>query len=170
MAKLKLKTVQNGTEGEMANLMDSGSYDYVDCSGYVIIGSGLYDNSGHVVEEGRLFIDAGHADIDIGSIPAVRVNASWDSGYVDLPISFTFGAGEPCIPVSFKFEHLLGGIGNFVTIEGDVLITEEWRSPVSARVHASYVLTDENGSYANFSGFMTFGIPYSYVPPLNNDN
>ena len=171
MSKLKLKTVQNGTEVENPNLMESGSYDYVDCSGYVIIGSGVYDNSGNLVEEGRLVVDAGHADIDIGTVPAIRVNASWDSGSVDLPINFILGAFgyEPCFPVNFEYELLLTGSGDFDTVIGDVEIKVEWMSPFVSRVHASYTLANGNGAERKFGAFTPFAIPYYYEPPQNNN-
>ena len=91
MAKLKLKTVQNGTEVENPNLMESGSYDYVDCSGYVIIGSGVYDNSGNLVDEGWIEVEAGRTIVEIGVDPIFQVDVSWDSGDFALPLSTTLG-------------------------------------------------------------------------------
>lgn len=179
MAKLKLKTVQNGTEGEMANLMDSGSYDYVDCSGYVIIGSGLYDNSGHVVEEGQLIIDAGHDELRVGSLPCFQIDVSWDSGVIDLPLGGEVGAMgyQPYVTVTFDNPILLAGKREkvnkawhlFETLVGSPVVTQEWGTPLLAHFEFDYTLICEHNHTIGGREFGTFHIPYRYEPPQNNN-
>lgn len=172
MSKLKLKTVQNGTEVENPNLMESGSYDYVDCSGYVIIGSGVYDNSGNLVEEGHLLIEAGHMDLEIGDTSTIRLNVSWDSGLVPLPMVFSTGSpgGQPCVPVSFEYDSVIFGIGNCNSVYNDeVNMIIDWRTQIRADLYVSYVLTDGR-IFFDEHGWSRFSIPFTYIPPENNDD
>ncbi len=176
MSKLKLKTVQNGTEVENPNLMESGSYDYVDCSGYVIIGSGVYDNSGNLVEEGQLIIDAGHDELRVGSLPCFQIDVSWDSGVIDLPDGVT--GHEPCVAITFDNPILLAGIEfdvngeyhDFDTLYGTPNVVCDWSNPLFAYLHFTYLLRDKYGVFYGGPENTTFHLPYRYEPPQNNND
>ena len=182
MAKLKLKAVQNGAEGENLNLMESGSNDYVDGSGYVIIGSGVYDNSGNLVEEGQLIIDAGHDEIRVGTLPCFQIDVSWDSGVIDLPLGGEVGASgsQPCVTVTFDDPILIagarvldmnnGGYHDYDILIGTSAITCEWGTPLFAHFHFDYTLQGVGVDHYEGREHGTFHLPYRYEPPQNNNN
>ncbi len=180
MAKLKLKTVQNGTEVENPNLMESGSYDYVDCSGYVIIGSGVYDNSGNLVEEGQLIIDAGSNELRIGTSPCLQLDVSWDSGIIDLPIGGEVSSSgwQPCVTVTHDDPILFCGITVYFDEEFhhyDTLIETtdlkfEWGTPLYTHFHFNYLLEDEHRHLYRGTAYGTFHLPCRYEPPQNNND
>lgn len=167
MSKLKLKTVQNGTEVENPNLMESGSYDYVDCSGYVIIGSGVYDNSGNLVEDGWMEVSSGYEIVVTNGLPSFQIEVTWDSGNIDIPIPHIMGSNglEPCVPVTFNLLTCLE-----YPVEGevsDVSIVVHWINPFTAllRVPCNIVTPDETTPVYDL--FAYFTLPYEYhFPPL----
>ena len=169
MAKLKLKTVQNGTEGEMANLMDCGSYDYVDCSGYVIIGSGLYDNSGHVVEEGWIEVPSGHEIIITNGIPSFQIEVTWESGNIDIPIPYIVGTNglEPCVSVTFELLTCLDYPENGEI--SSVSVDAHWITPFTVHLRIPCIIETSNESLPVYDLFTYFTLPFEYhLPPLHS--
>lgn len=163
MAKLKLKTVQNGTEVENPNLMESGSYDYVDCSGYVIIGSGVYDNSGNLVEEGWIQIDSGNECLHVGDDPMFQMEVSWDSGVFNLPLHSTIGTNgyEPYVsftheaPVIERSTHIVGN---------DISVSSYGETPLCIRLTIEYTIF-RGYSYIHDTATTLFYIPFGYHKP-----
>lgn len=187
MAKLKLKSVQNGTESGNPNLMASDSYVYVDCSGYVIVGSGVYDNSGNVVEEGCLVIDEGHDELRFGTEPCLQIDVTWDSGVVNLPLAWLgweAGAtgGTPCVSVTFGDSILLFGVYaedpetkiyyhyDYLVESSEVVVEEDWINPFTAYLDIYYTLTDGHRHFYNAHSYGYFNIPYYYVAPPSDDD
>lgn len=180
MSKLKLKTVQNGTEVENPNLMESGSNDYVDGSGYVIIGSGVYDNSGNLVEEGQLIIDAGSDELRVGTLPLFQIDVSWDSGVIELPLGGEVESQgwQPVVTVTFDDPIFIFGARKI--IEGvwhdfDTLVeisdvTYEWSTPLHVYFEFNYNLKCKHNYYYNGREFGSFHLPCRYEPPQNNNN
>lgn len=170
MSKLKLKTVQNGTEVENPNLMESGSYDYVDCSGYVIIGSGVYDNSGNLVEEGWIEVPSGNQIVITNGIPSFQVELSWESGNIDIPIPHIMGSNglEPCVPVTFDlltcFEYPAGGdLSN-------ISLSVHWMNPVTVYIEVPSIVTMPNHTSLLVKSFAHFTLPYEYHAAQNTSS
>lgn len=179
MAKLKLKSVQNGTESGNPNLMASDSYVYVDCSGYVIVGSGVYDNSGNVVEEGCIVIDAGHDELRVGTEPCFQIDVTWNSGVLELPLAWETEAdgAQPSVNVTFDDPILIAGKRVRSLISGyyhdyDILvgtseIETQWRTPFLVRINFDYTLSDGQETIDGQEYGYLF-IPYRYERPKNN--
>ncbi len=159
MAKLKLKTVQNGTESGNPNLISQGDYfinnsgqiadnsgNLIDLSGYVV------DESGNLVHEGKVYIIGGRNTIiaDMNKISytiSYYVDVEWASGILDLPIQFD--GVNPCVDVNFKVSAPIEGGENLPTL------TPKWLSPFIARL-----------DFNNTIGLDLFSIPYSYQKPI----
>lgn len=170
MSKLKLKTVQNGTESGNPNLMDNGSYDYIDGSGYVINGSGVFDASGNVILEGQIRVDAGNVILYLGNIPSFRVTATWESGLFDLPVIQTGNNG--CVTVSFVVdENYIDFPASYEVFNLNGLEVEEhWMSPFTAVLSIYYILKQPQGM-GQTSGhtYDIFSLPCTYIPPQPHD-
>lgn len=160
MAKLKLKTVQNGLKSNSTNLLGNVAGNYLDESGNVVIESGILDESGNVVDEGTLIISAGTSDQIVGTEPGFVVTATWESGNIQLPCS-----DFPAVNTNFEVEPLYDP---FYVIEGSFSVETEWFSLTGARISINY--TSSNGRHREErveSDF--FNIPYSYIPPKKSD-
>ena len=165
MSKLKLKTVQNGTEVENPNLMESGSYDYVDCSGYVIIGSGVYDNSGNFVDEGWIEVESGRTIVEIGVDPIFQVDVSWDSGDFALPLSTTLGPNgyAPCVTLYFEETNIVNNTHPIQSFPGATIFGV---SPLCMRITIYYNIL-RGDAYIHDYDLGYLNIPFIYHAPQN---
>ena len=89
MAKLRLKTVQNGAEGGNPNLISQGNY-LINDSGQIV------DNSGNVIDDSGILIDSGSlvgiVHVEGGTqhleIPAAHctfyMDVTWQSGDIEF--------------------------------------------------------------------------------------
>lgn len=166
MAKLKLKSVQNGTEIENPNLLDNGAPNYVNDQGYTIVGSGIFDNSGNLMTEGQISVDGGREIIYLGNFPRFLATARWGSGIFDIPVSFNENGG--CVPVMFEIDpNYLDYYSGYEVINANGLEVEElWLSPFTVKLSVNYILKKTNG-WGQTSGttYDLFSIPFSYIPP-----
>lgn len=160
MAKLKLKTVQNGTEGEMANLMDSGSYSYVNDQGYIIVGSGVLDNSGNIVEKGWIEIESGYEVYHLGYNPTLEIEFSWDSGIFTLPISTSYGSDgyAPCVNCAYSDPVVV----NSIYPVGQILSVRDFGlSPLCRRLTIEYTVL-HGFTFIRESDFKDLYIPFVF--------
>ncbi len=169
MAKIKLKNVQSGVDGEGMNLMNAGQYFY-DESGNIIDESGnIIDPSGHVVIPGYLEISGGNTNINVGTFPYFRVEVEWESGEVTLPLSEHPNYGiEPCVPVNFNLDkNYIGYTPGYEIISTNNDLIVNWVSPLYAQLSYNYVLKMKNGmGQLNGTAYGDFSIPYTYHPPV----
>lgn len=171
MAKLKLKTVQNGTGNEGQNLLENGSPSYVNDDGYSIVGSGIFDNSGNLVTEGQIQVDAGNEVLYLGNYPYFRVTASWGSGVFEIPVHQNDDKG--CVPVIFEVdqEYLDFSPGYEVFNANGLEVDEVWISAFTVILSIYYVLKQPNGmGQTSGTTYDLFSIPFSYIPPQNGDD
>ncbi len=141
MEKLKLKSVQTNMAGGRMNLRSEG--------GYMFDGSGFYDASGNLIEQGWIDIPKGRTTFVAGGIPSYYIAASWESGSANLPINFN--GTEPFVNTEFKAEAPIDGSGFSDYIPN---VVEHWVSPVTARID----IDDEIGA-------TLFTLPFTYHYP-----
>lgn len=172
MAKLKLKTVQNGTGNESQNLLENGSPSYVNDQGYSIFGSGILDNSGNVVDQGWIEIQGGSGTLELGIDPVITLDVTWGSGDFILPLPVNYGAQgcETCVDVSFGTPSF--GVSAGWTILDITDVESYGLNPLCVRWSFGYtrcrfqdydhpILDSETG---------TFTIPFIYHKPIDEED
>lgn len=161
MAKLKLKSVQNGIKGDNVDLMNI-YYEHFDESGNWI------DESGNIIEGGTIYIEGGSGDFLIGMLPKFKIPVAWDSGSIDLPL--TIGSINPCVSVEFGNAILVETFGDYSYLHGPTDLTTRWISPFDESILFPFTL--ENGDGQMYSSHVTgtFHVPYVFIPPVNNDD
>lgn len=167
MAKLKLKSVQNGVRGDNVNLMSIGDL-YFDESGNWVDNSGnlILDESGNTINGGYIQIDGGTSEFIVsggswaGDIVGFTVKATWESGYVNLP--YNDAGGNPIVPIQFEvlncidYTHI-----NWYTLQ------VQWASSTIAYLTIRYGVSDLT-HYVSGIAYGLFSIPYSIIPPSIN--
>lgn len=175
MAKLKLKSVQNGTGIENPNLLDNGAPNYVNDQGVVFFGSGILDNSGNVVDQGWIEIQGGSGYWELGNDPAIIVEYTWGSGNFDLPIPITSGPNGCNTCVSMNITDIrFGGSPNWEIDEvSDAIITGI--TPLTVRWDFGYMRyrKELNVVYTDHpimgSETGTFTFPFIYHEPVSEE-